>query len=203
VEVKEALLGVKEKKTVRIGLSGRAQPKLAVGQEACFFLMPHFDEKFYTLLAVDGAENSVNVRKDAGSFDKEMTDIRKAAGLLDERAGFKSKEAKDRYQTAAMLVIRYRAGIQWNETLTEELVDREESELILKGLADADFSRLDIKDNMNIMITFNMAIKFYVDDFKVPGDSKDWPEAAQKWLKDHASTYRIRKSVPDRSAKKK
>jgi hypothetical protein len=202
VEVKEALLGAKEKKTVRIGFSGRPELKLAVGQEACFFLMPHFEEKFYTLLAVDGAVNSVIARKDACSFEKEMTEVRKSARLLNERAGLKSKEPKDRYHTAALLVVHYRAA-QWNEPLTEELVDKKESELILKGLADADWSVLDAGDDLNILMTFRMVTNVHAKNWKAPDDFKQYPAAAKKWLQDHASTYRIRKIVPDRSVKKK
>jgi hypothetical protein len=82
-------------------------------------------------------------------------------------------------------------------------VDKEESELILKGLADADWSVLDVKDDLNIQMTFRMVTNIYAKDWKVPDDFKQYPVAAKKWLQDNASTYRIRKIVPDRSVKKK
>src|SRR5262249_42232561 len=155
VEIKDGLLGAKGVTHVKIGFVEpkaapggpeggpirrppiRFQPvALAKNQEGCFLLTQHFEETFYTAPAFDYGIN----KQDNPNYDKELDTIKQCAKLLaDPDAGLKSKDAGDRFLTAALLVIRYRTPTGGNPK--EEKVDAAQSKLILQGLADGDWSK--------------------------------------------------------------
>src|SRR5439155_22240785 len=114
--------------------------------------------------------------------------------VSDPLKGLKAKEAADRQLTAMVLIGRYRAR---NGPVREVLIPAEESRLILKELAEADWSGRDAKLKPYIpMNSFFMLNLTETDGWKHPGDGNKVPEAAKQWLREHAATYRIKRMVP-------
>ncbi len=146
VEVGEALAGPKEPRRVRVGFLApppegkgprfrRLPPvKLTAGQEACFFLVKHPEESFY----VAPAEYDL-LDKKSEDFAGGVALARRCARLLNDReAGLASKEAEDRFLTAALLIYRYRTPRGTPQT---EPVDAGQSRRILEVLAEADWGK--------------------------------------------------------------
>jgi hypothetical protein len=176
------------------------QVNLNKDQEGCFLLRPHFEETFLTLPAYDYILN----KKDNPNYEKEMETIKKCAKLLaDTDAGLKAKGADDRFQTAGMLLIRYRTPLGGNPK--EEKIDAKESKLILQGLADGDWSKGFSATELTPMMVFGRLALTDKDGWK-PGPfqnyEKEFPEAAKKWLKDNADSYAIKRFVEDTKKEK-
>src|SRR5262249_5151241 len=107
VEVQAVLLGDPKGKQGRIGFIP-ARPRRAAffnltdGEEACYFLTPHPEESFFVLpMYYDRL-----VKKGNKDFDRDVALVKRCVKLLsDADAALKSKEAEDRFLTAAMLVV--------------------------------------------------------------------------------------------------
>ena len=171
------------------------QVKLEVGQEACMFLTKHPDEPFYTLQSYTDVLN----KKDNPNFAKEMEPVRKAAKLLsDPKAGFDSKDAEDRFLTAALLVTRYQT-VRPTATGQPKLepISAEESKQILLAIADADWAPKAVVGPqffaMTPQNTFNRLQN--KTGWTQPKDFRQFPDEAKKWLKANAETYRVQKYV--------
>jgi hypothetical protein len=214
VEVKDPLLGAKGMTHLKIGFvepkapagginkegglrrpGPRFQPVvLAKDQEGCFLLNPHFEESFYIAPSADYVLDKSNP-----NHDKDLEIVRNCAKLLsDPDAGLKSKNADDRATTAGLLIIRYRTAI--GPKPKEEKIDAEQSKLILQGLADGDWSKPFSPTELTAQTSFGRLNLSDKDAWK-PGPfqnfQKEFPEAAKKWLKDNADTYRIKRFVDD------
>jgi hypothetical protein len=214
VKIEDALLNAKGITHVKIGFvepqAGGGGPGIRPGrfpqvnlnkdQEGCFLLRPHFEETFLTLPAYD----YVLIKKDNPNYEKEMETVTKCAKLLaDTDAGLKAKSADDRFQTAGMLLIRYRTPLGGNPK--EEKIDAKESKLILQGLADGDWSKGFSQTELTPMMVFGRLALTDKDGWK-PGPfqnyQKDFPEAAKKWLKDNADSYVIKRFVEEAKKEK-
>jgi hypothetical protein len=168
------------------------------------YLTPHFEAPFYT------AQNyfDATVKKDNPNFDKELDEVKRCTKLLaDPMASLKAKEADDRTLTAEMLVARYRLVNTGGAAPKTEDVGAEESKLILQTLADADW---DVKPapgrigmQMNPLQSFFQLGLTEKDGWKQPQDGKELQDAAKKWLKDNAATYRVQKVVAEKKDDKK
>lgn len=175
--------------------------QLVEGQEVCLFLKPHFDANFF--IAQNYYDAITKQKDNAEPFNKEVAEVKRLSKLLENATtNLESKNADDRFLTAAMLLIRYRTPKMPNPaTPKTEPIDAAESKQILLALANADwappqtpvpfgrqtspqqvFSRLGLTDK---------------DGWMQPKDYKQFPEAAAKWLKDHADTYRIQRFVTE------
>jgi hypothetical protein len=216
VKVEEAIYGAKGMTSVRVGfiapvpqlnpLPGpgpvirppirRFPPvKLEVGQEACLFLIKHPDEPFYTLQNY----NDILNKKDNPNFAKEIELVRKAGKLLaDPKAGFESKDAEDRFLTAALLVTRYQT-VRPTGTGQPKLepISAEESKQILLAIADADWAPKPVVGPQFFAMTpqniFNRLQN--KPGWTPPKDFRQLPDEAKKWLKANAETYRVQKYV--------
>ncbi len=218
VKIDEALVGANGLTTVRVGfivpkpvpvpgpgpairppLRRYPTANLNLDQEACLFLTKHADEPFFTLPAY----YDVISKKDNPGFAKEMETIKKAAKLLsDPKAGFESKEAEDRFLTAALVLTRYQkiAPGTVGQPKTEP-IGAEESKKILLALADADWTNNGPGFSMmNPQMMFNRLPN--KTDWVQPTDFKVFPEEAKKWLKTHAETYRVQKFVSEKPSEK-
>jgi hypothetical protein len=234
IAVDEVIVGPKVKE-VRLGfrvinspLYKKAEP--AVGDEACFALVRHFEQDFY--------EAFWTSRKDYPSFERDVAAARRAGkGLADPVASLKSKNFEDRLTTAAMLINRYRApshpanltnlaggfesgprippvtggklgGTPYKPPETEP-IDAQESKLILNILSEADW-------NANPQSTLPSPVRMFSqlnvgpdDGFQQVGKTFGnyfvaTPaniDAAKAWLKQNADTYRIKRLVYDLPAK--
>jgi hypothetical protein len=216
VQIQEGLLGTDKMKEVRVGFIPqknlppvgpnpgpvvrppiRRYPsvQLEKDQEVCLFLTKHTEGDFYIAPAYFSA-----IQKNGNpNFAKEVDDARKSAKLLvDPMAGLKAKDSKDRFETAAMLIVRYRTGGIGKQT--QEPIQAEESKLILKALADADW---DVKVNAPFALTpqsvFSRLGLKNEDGWVPPRDFKQFPEEAKKWLKANGDRYPIQRFVADKS----
>jgi hypothetical protein len=206
VKVDETLLG-KGVKEIKVGFfpppavrpgppfiirKGGGNVQLTVGQEAALFLQKHPTKDVYT---VSQYFDVINKKGNPG-FAAELTEIKKYVKLLaDPKKGLESKNAEDRFTTAAMLVARYRRPRGNNKT---EDVPAEESKQILLALADADWAP---KAGPRFGFGLNPQMSFFQlglqpkDGWTQPKDFRTFPEEARKWLKANAGKYRIQRYV--------
>jgi hypothetical protein len=212
VKVEEALAGAKGVTHVRVAFpvqaavapGGPIRPgirrgppaKLDKDQEVCLFLAPHPEESFYALRSFADVLNKTG----NPDFDKELAEVRKSAKLLaDPKKGLTSGSAEDRFQTAALLVARYRTARPSAKPPRAEAADAETSKLILEALAGADWDvnkpgRVSLMSPQN---TFSMLGLTPADGWQPPTDYSKFPDAAKAWLKEHAGTYRVKRLVSD------
>jgi len=220
VRVEDAFLGAKDAKEIKVGfvppppppvpmpgpgpvliIKRHPQFNLTLDQEACLFLVKHPTEDFYV-----GVQyyDFINKTGDA-NFDKSMDEVRRAAKLLaDPAAGFKSKEADDRFLTAALLVTRYRMRRVGGAGKTEP-IDAEQSKQILQALADADWAPK-VGGPVGFRLTpqrvfFQLGLT-PKDGWTQPKDFNQTADEAKKWLQDNADKYRIEHFVADKDEKK-
>jgi hypothetical protein len=210
VQISDPLSGAKGMKEIRVGFIPPAanpvpprppirrypQVDLKPGEEVCLFLSRHAGATFYTPRAYFDA-----IKKEGNAnFDKEVGEARRCGKLLaNPEAGLKAREAEDRLLTAAMLVNRYR--IQRTPEAKQEPIDAEQSRLILKALADADWNapvggpvigpgfRLTAQQ-----VFFQLGLT-PADGWTPPKDARQIPEEARRWLQANATTYRIKRFV--------
>ena len=216
VKVDEALVGVVGAKEVRVGFIAPPPPPpapvpgapillrkpyrgptLAVDQEACLYLTKHSTESFFTLPAYYDVVN----KKDNPNFAKEIEWVKKAAKLLaDPKTGFASKDAEDRFITAALLLSRYQRRVFG--TVGEpksEPISAEESKQILLALLDADWTNAGRDPQIartSPQLFFSMLPN--KPGWTQPKDYKQFPDEARKWLKANAETYRVTKIVSEK-----
>ncbi|MBL8797348.1 MAG: hypothetical protein JNM56_25830 [Planctomycetia bacterium] len=205
VKIDEGLFGAKGLTHVRVGfLPGNAQVGRsrfehmyhAVGQEACFILTKHFaDPSFlvapaYSLVIPKGDKAGTN-------FDEEMKRVRRCTQVLnDPDAALKAPTAGDRFLAAALLIARYRNADRGTKT---EAIPAEQSKRILAALAEADWTQRDPQTQLTPHQVFAMLNLQAADGWNPPVFKdvlKEFPVAAQKWLKDHPD-FRIQRYLPD------
>jgi hypothetical protein len=206
VKVDEAITGAKGLTHVRVGFLPRQgrlaafQFQLAKDQEVCLVLQSHFDGAFYTATyAYDAID-----RKTSGEvFDKQVNDLKKYVKLLaDPKPGLTAKDVQERVETAAMLVAKYRTPRPAAAPPKTEPVDAETSKLVLQALADADWAPKNVVDyRMTPLAVFQQLGLTEKDGWTTPKDYKQIPDAAKKWLKENAGTYRIQAFVVEKKDK--
>ncbi len=197
ITVGDALVAPKDTKTIRLGfvppppnvVISPAPLLPTVGMEGCFFLTKHFDAEFYT---APGPLDFVD--KKNGTFEKDVALIKRCVKLLeDPDASLKSKKAEDRFLTAGMLVARYRS--RKTQNADTEQIDAEQSKLILNSLLEADWTPSNDFTQLTPLMVLGKLPLTEKDGWSPPKDPKEYPAYAQKWLKEHADTYRIGKFV--------
>jgi hypothetical protein len=225
VKVEDALLGAKGLTHIKVGYVVPKEPpapppggpirlpirrfptvKLEVDQEALFFLHKHHDADFYVVPAYFDVMN-----KTIPNFDKSVELAKKCAkALSDPKAGLKAKDAGERALTAGLLVFRYRNQVAAGPNPKTEPIDAEESKLILKALADADWSAGFSRDTITPLMAFGQLGVTDKDGFKPPQFAPGQPvapnayqDAAKAWVKEHADNYRIQRIVPEKKDEKK
>jgi hypothetical protein len=172
-----------------------ATVKLTAGQEGCFFLKKHPEESFYVL---QNAYDVVDKAK-AKNFDRDLALIKRCAGLLkDPKLGLQARDKEDRLLTAAMLISRYRTP-QFIYTGPPRTVpiDAEESRRILTILQEGDWSQDPTTNQLSPLVLFLRLDLSEEDGWLAPKTAADYPGAAQKWLREHADKYRIRRYVAE------
>jgi len=169
------------------------QVNLTVGQEACLFLVKHPTKDFYTLNAYYDVLN----KTDNPNFGTETGEVKRVARLLaNPKAGLTSKDKEERFQTASLLITKYRTPRPYIEKPKMETVPAAESKLILEALADADWTMAPGRAGVFMM---NPQAMFYrlnltpADGWVQPKDFKEFPAEAKKWLKANAGKYRLQR----------
>jgi hypothetical protein len=214
VKVEDPILNAKGVKEVRVGfvvpMAGVVRPgsyrppTLADDEEVLLFLTKHFDADFYYYPAYYDVVKKANNQH----YEKELEEAKKAAKLIaDPTAGLKSKQAEDRYLTAAMLIERYRTSKPSPTPPKQETIDAEESKLILEALRDADWTPPGANPGgpagwkLTPQLSFSRLALTKEDNWTPPADAAEFADAAKAWLKDNAGTYRIKKLVPETKEK--
>lgn len=178
---------------IRPGIGGFGPANLSVGQDGLFFLTKHPKENFYTAPTFNHA-----VARSAPTFDKDLDEAKKTVKILENpMESLKSANAEERFNTAALLITKYRqVAVPSGKT---EAIGAEESKLILKGLRDGNWEVGGRFDRQNAWMLFNQLGLTEKDGWKVPmvvRDVRELHKAAQEWLDKHADTYRIQRLIP-------
>jgi hypothetical protein len=151
VTVKTPLVGAGKLKTIQVGFSpdaARASKEdgyrlhLTEGEVRCLFLTKHPTADFYVESGVGRPLDPAN-KEDAATLDL----VKKVAAVLAEPAkALKAEAADDRVFAALCLAYNYCPANK--DGLTAEDLPKEESDLILKALRDADPAKLERADGL-------------------------------------------------------
>jgi hypothetical protein len=178
------------------------QMNLTVGQDGMFALNKHHKENFY--LAPNYA--TFISRENNPAFEGEVKTAKKLAKVMgDPVAALKAEDKDDRYSAAAVLISKYRnVNNPTGAAMKQEPIDADESKLILKAIAGADWTSN----------RFNAAIPSPFELFNQLGinqkdgynpvnlrTQQDVVQAMQKWLDENSDKYRVSRQVVDPNAK--
>ena len=195
---------------VRPGRPGFQQPELKEGQEALFFLAKHPTADFYVIPGFGTAP--VDVKTDAGK--KQLEDVTKVLAVVaDPMKGLKSDKAEVRLDTATKLMQKYRAYPPLGGEVEQVAIDKEQSKLILKTIADADWKAGNVRPGgdvggPNALTAFYQLQLTEKDGWKAPVFPRPQPgqppvdfvaiqkDAFVKWLDGPGKDYVIKKVVP-------
>jgi hypothetical protein len=197
LEISKAIKGAEGMTHLRIAMP--PYQLLPIGQEACYFLNPHFEEAFCVMPPRFGLPI---VKAANAGFDAEIQQYERWGELLkDPIEGLKAKDADDRFLTAALLVTDYRTyrpGFHAKDRKTEP-IDPALSKLILQALAEADWNKAMLDNTVTPQRLFAQLNPTVKDGWNPQNlaSAKDRETATKKWLTDHAGSYRIAAYVRD------
>jgi hypothetical protein len=202
VKVSDAVLAPKGTTTVRLGFQPippmvaiRPMPfQATVGMEGCFFLVKNGDSGIYLPQGV-----LCYLDKKSPTFEKDVALIKQCVKILDAPvASLKAKDAEERFLAAGMLVARYASRHTQNDVA--ELIDAEESKLILQALADADWTPTNDLMKLSPRMVLSRLPLTAKDGWALPANSdpKAYAVYAQSWVKGHVDGYRIQRWVADK-----
>jgi hypothetical protein len=213
VEVSEVIRGKKELKKIRVGFIPQGNPgpprpgpgmfgppQLKAGNEGLFFLQQHATADFFV---ISGRFDFV-AREDKANYENDLKDAKRAAKLLDNPMdGLKSKDANDRYFTAALMITMYRTPRSFPNK--QEPISAQESKLILQALAENENWKAPMFkpgprafDPMAPQQMFGMLGVTQQDGFMPPTkitSPDDYPNACRQWCQKNAGTYQIKRFV--------
>jgi tetratricopeptide (TPR) repeat protein len=195
LRVDRVLLGEAGAAPLRVGVGpGQRMPVLKEGQAGCFFLYRHPEEPFFVLPA--GTDFSDSRRAEYG---KAVDLAGRCGGLLaDPDQGLRSPDSEDRLLTAALLIFRFRtARYAYAGAPRTEPIDADLSRRILAVLGEGSLSDKAAREPTGRLSLFLRLDLTEDDGWTQPGRPSDLAAAAEKWLADHAATYRIRRYVPE------
>jgi hypothetical protein len=217
VKIEEGILGTKGLTHVRVGFlpppppddegnpgevrprlsSRRPQVTLAKDEEVFLFLRAHPEGTFFTAPQFFDVIRKTTGKQENPEFAKQVAEAKRSAKRLeDPKASLKAGSAADRFETAAMLLTRYRTATERAAPQTVPL-DAEESRLILHALADADWEadrigRGNPVSPLNTFLTLGLTPQ---DGWQLPKDFRQIAAEARKWLAANKDSYRIQRFV--------
>jgi tetratricopeptide (TPR) repeat protein len=195
VRVDRVLLGPADLGRVRVGVGpGPAVASLTEEQTGCFFLHKHPEESLYVLAA---RWEFVDRRHE--DFATALALAGRCAALLGNAdEGLRSNAADDRLLTAALLIFRFRtARSAYSGDPRTELIDPELSRRILAVLREGPLTDKAAREPTGRLTLFFRLGLTEEDGWRPPRDLQGITAAAEKWLAEHAATYRIRRYVPE------
>ncbi len=169
-------------------------PILEDRQEVCLFLVKHHDANFYVFPPL--APPLVIDAKTKPTADR----LRRAAVVFDDPAkALKAEKLEDRVEAACLLVLQYRTQPFDRPSATAD-VTLDESQAILKILAEADWSKADPELNPAQAFT-GLGLTAHPEFARVqpkPGDDlkRLWQTELKRWLPTDGKDYKIQKFVP-------
>jgi hypothetical protein len=218
VKVQEVIHGKKDVKTLRVGFvspdqdkkldkTGKAMPPLSpvdfvsikLGQDGLFFLKKHPQGDFFVNPMLIGGFLPSN---DSTEFTKRVENSRRLEKMLERPLeALKAENALNRYLAAVMLVNRYRLHGAKASKLPEMTIDAEESKLLLRILAEADWKNVNeaISSSIypphpyRIFLQLGVAKK---DGYEPPINAPDFRETltyTQGWIRNNQEKYRIQR----------
>ena len=186
---------------------GAPAPELKVGQEMLFFLTKHPTADFYVM---PNMNVPVDLTTDAGK--KSLEQVKKVTAVLaDPMKALKSDKADARAEAATYALMKYRAYPATGGMVEQVAIPADESALILKALAEADWSNKNAKAGEfvpNPLTAFYQLGLNAKDGWKPPVFPQPKPgqppvdyaalqkEAFAEWLAGPGKDYRIKKIVP-------
>jgi hypothetical protein len=118
---------------------GLPLPNLREGEQYLFFLVKHPDGPYYMM---PGMYPPIAIAKDDEGANKELEQVKKiTTALSNPLAGLKSDKPEVRVQTAAALILKFRATPLFAQQVEQVPIDAELNRLILQALAEADWSQ--------------------------------------------------------------
>jgi hypothetical protein len=214
VRIDERILGLKNETHLKVGTAG-TDAELAVGRTYLFHLKPHPDGGFYVSTRIAPPVTTMS----AADFDQAVAEAKKAAGVYtDPVKALKAEKAEDRGAVAVALVVWYRRSGTEPDAHREEPLPEEESRLLLKALADADWPRrttADWKDRVenplkrflstepwDAQTAFLLLGLTSKDGWTPPtvalatGTNAGYRDQFKAWLDGAGKEYRVKKLVP-------
>jgi hypothetical protein len=207
VKINQAIHGLKNENSIRVGFipfvqpkpgvpiisSGGRSPQLQAGQEGLFMIKKHADGKFY--LAPDFG-NFVS-SMDKNQFDKEMKTTKQVLSVMkDINGSLQSKDADTRLMAAGIQVARYRTQ-KAPFPNKEEPIDAEESKLILNVIANAKWGQVKFGEINPQQLFFQLGVTAN-DGWMAPKQVRtpeDMQKSVQDWVKTNGDRYRIKRFV--------
>jgi hypothetical protein len=182
---------------------GNVLPELKEGQEWVFFLTKHPDGSFFIMpnmsppLDVKGEDT----KKDLESIQKVLKIVE------DPMKALKAEKAEDRGFAASVLASKYRSYPETGGEVDQVPINAEESKLILKALAEADWTKFDRAAPNGMQSFYSLALTDkdgWVPPKPVPVKPGEPPvnfnlvvkDAFEKWLVGPGKDYVIKQIVP-------
>jgi hypothetical protein len=178
---------------------GLQLPELKQGQQFLFFLARHPSGRF---LAMPPVSPPIDPKADDGK--KQLEAVGKAlARLADPGAGLNSDKPEVRFETAALLLTKYRAFPDFGGEVDQEPIPAGQSHLILKALAEGDWARF-TPDGPNGLQAFYSLGLSDADGWQFPmvppgqNPNQVIKAAFEQWLAGPGRDYRVKRNVPKR-----
>jgi hypothetical protein len=177
----------------------RRQPvELKEGQELLLFLVKHPEGGFYAIPAM-----SPPVDLGVEDAKKEIENVKKVTAVVaDPLKALKSEKAEERYFAAIVMVMRYRSYPEFGRGVVDQLpIAADESRLLLKALAEGDWSSVD-RNAPNGLQAFSSLALNDKDGWMPPKiqSGENYNKVVQvaflKWLDGPGKDYQIKKIVP-------
>ncbi len=195
VKIEDGLVGTKNVTHVKVGFpKGGAQ--LAAGEQYLLFLTKHPTEGFHL-----SPWNAVPIASKDEKYKSAVAEVTKAAAAVkDPAAALKADKPADRGLAAVVLLTRYRTPPPNVRQLENEDLPEDESKLLLKALADADWAG----ESPNGFSAFRGLALTPRDGWTPPGVKaganaiEEYKKAYSAWLEEKGKDYRVKKLVPKR-----
>lgn len=195
VKIEDGLAGTKNVTHVKVGMP-KGGSQLAEGEQYLLFLSKHPTEGFHTI-----PWNALPIAGKDDKFKSAVAEVTKAAvALKDPVAALKAEKAADRGLAAVVLLTRYRTPPPNVRQLENEDLPADESRLLLKALADADWTG----ESPSGFSAFRGLALTPRDGWTPPGVKPganaidEYKKAFAAWLEEKGKEYRVKKLVPKR-----
>jgi hypothetical protein len=181
----------------RGGRGGFQPVNLNVEQSGVFFLTRHPGGEFYTITPMMAP---LNARIDNYKSQADLVE-KAAAALTDPMKALGAEKAADRFLAAAVLLSRYRGFPEDGRETELQKVPADESKLILKSIADADWKQAGENAPGAMQLFFQLGLNpesGFTPPHAQPGAdyTSVVKDAFVKWLAGPGTDYRIEKIVP-------
>lgn len=159
------------------------------GKEGHFFLAKHHSGAFYTPLG------GTFTAKDHTSYEDEVKKTKRYLKLLEKpKESLRAKDPADRFTAAVLLLARYRNVPDVSNK--KEPIDAEQSKLILRAIAEADWGR-DSRKPVHPMTVYRWLDEVKEREVPPPGirSLEEYYGSIRDWLRKNQDTYRIQRYV--------